>query len=161
MCFLQGKLEEAGRWFAEAARVRPEDYQALSLLGTIYADLGRAEDARTAFERSYQVVEKHVEMYPDDARAYYMGALDGIALGRREQAEAWVGRALAIDPEDPLILYNVGCVYARLGKAEQALDCLERTVAHGGTGHRGWMRNDGDLASLRGNPRFEAMIRDE
>ena len=161
LCFLQGNLEEAGRWFAEAARVRPEDYQALSLLGTIYADLGRAEDARTAFERSYQVVEKHVEMYPDDARAYYMGALDAIALGRREQAEAWVGRALAIDPEDPLILYNVGCVYARLGKAEQALDCLERTVAHGGTGHRGWMRNDGDLASLRGNPRFEAMIRDE
>jgi TolB-like protein/Flp pilus assembly protein TadD/tRNA A-37 threonylcarbamoyl transferase component Bud32 len=161
LCFLQGKLEEAGRWFAEAARVRPEDYQALSLLGTIYADLGRAEDARSAFERSYQVVEKHVEMYPDDARAYYMGALDAIALGRREQAEAWVGRALAIDPEDPLILYNVGCVYARLGKAEQALDCLERTVAHGGTGHRGWMRNDGDLASLRGNPRFEAMIRDE
>jgi TolB-like protein/Flp pilus assembly protein TadD/tRNA A-37 threonylcarbamoyl transferase component Bud32 len=161
LCFLQGDLEEAGRWFAEAARVRPEDYQALSLLGTIYADLGRAEDARTAFERSYQVVEKHVEMYPDDARAYYMGALDAIALGRREQAEAWVGRALAIDPEDPLILYNVGCVYARLGKAEQALDCLERTVAHGGTGHRGWMRNDGDLASLRGNPRFEAMIRDE
>ncbi|HEY6110195.1 MAG TPA: protein kinase, partial [Gemmatimonadales bacterium] len=64
LCFLQGNLEEAGRWFAEAARVRPEDYQALSLLGTIYADLGRAEDARTAFERSYQVVEKHVEMYP-------------------------------------------------------------------------------------------------
>ncbi|HEY6060968.1 MAG TPA: protein kinase [Gemmatimonadales bacterium] len=161
LCFLQGNLEEAGRWFAEAARVRPEDYQALALLGTIYADLGRAEDARTTFERSYQVVEKHVEMYPDDARAYYMGALDAIALGRREQAEAWVGRALAIDPEDPLILYNVGCVYARLGKAGQALDCLERTVAHGGTGHRGWMRNDGDLASLRGNPRFEAMIRDE
>ena len=161
LCFLQGNLEEAGRWFAEAARVRPEDYQALSLLGTIYADLGRAEDARSAFERSYQVVEKHVEMYPDDARAYYMGALDAIALGWREQAEAWVGRALAIDPEDPLILYNVGCVYARLGKTEQALDCLEQTVAHGGTGHRGWMRNDGDLASLRGNPRFEAMIRAE
>ncbi|HMA30831.1 MAG TPA: protein kinase [Casimicrobiaceae bacterium] len=161
LCFLQGNLEEAGRWFVEAARVRPEDYQALSLLGTIYADLGRAEDARTAFERSYQIVEKHVEMYPDDARAYYMGALDAIALGRRDQAEAWVGRALAIDPEDPLILYNVGCVYARLGRTEQALDCLEQTVAHGGTGHRGWMRNDGDLASLRGNPRFEAMIRAE
>jgi TolB-like protein/Flp pilus assembly protein TadD/tRNA A-37 threonylcarbamoyl transferase component Bud32 len=160
LCFLQGHLEEAGRWFAEAARVRPEDYQALSLLGTIYADLGRADDASAAFERSYQVIEKHVEMYPDDARAFYMGALDAVALRRLDQAETWVGRALAIDPEDPLILYNVGCVYARLGKSDQALDCLEQTVAHGGTGHRGWMRNDGDLTSLRGNPRFEAMVRD-
>ena len=159
LCFLQGKLADAARWFAEAARVRPEDYQALSLLGTIYADLGRANEAKTAFEAAYQVVQKHVEMYPDDARAFYMGALSAIALDDLEPAEIWVKRALEIDPEDPLILYNVGCVYARLGKTDQALDCLERTVAHGGTGHRGWMRNDGDLVSLRGHPRFEAMIR--
>jgi serine/threonine protein kinase/Flp pilus assembly protein TadD len=160
LCFLQGKLEEAARWFAEAARVRPEDYQALSLLGTIYADLERPEDAQSAFRRSLQVIEKHVEMYPDDARAFYMGALDAIALGRPDQAETWVERALTIDPEDPLILYNVGCVYARLGKTEAALDCLEQTVAHGGSGHRGWMRNDGDLASLRGHPRFETMLQE-
>ncbi len=158
LCFLQGKLEDAGRWFAEAARVRPEDFQALSLLGTIYADLGQAQEAKTAFEAAYQVVQKHVEMYPDDARAFYMGALAAIALNGLEQAEIWVKRALEIDPEDPLILYNVGCVYARLGKTDQALDCLEQTVAHGGTGHRGWMRNDGDLVSLRGHPRFEAII---
>ena len=158
LCFLQGNLADAARWFAEAARVRPEDYQALSLLGTIYADLGRANEAKTAFETAYQVVQKHVEMYPDDARAFYMGALSAIALDELEPAEIWVKRALEIDPEDPLILYNVGCVYARLGKTDQALDCLERTVAHGGTGHRGWMRNDGDLVSLRGHPRFEAMI---
>jgi TolB-like protein/Flp pilus assembly protein TadD/tRNA A-37 threonylcarbamoyl transferase component Bud32 len=158
LCFLQGNLGDAARWFAEAARVRPEDYQALSLLGTIYADLGRANDARAAFEAAYHVVQKHVEMYPDDARAFYMGALCAIALDGLDQAEVWVKRALEIDPEDPLILYNVGCVYARLGKTDQALDCLERTVAHGGSGHRGWMRNDGDLASLRGHPRFEAMI---
>jgi len=54
----------------------------------------------------------------------------------------------------------VGCVYARLGKTEAALDCLEQTVAHGGSGHRGWMRNDGDLASLRGHPRFETMLQE-
>jgi Flp pilus assembly protein TadD len=161
LCFLQGNLADAARWFAEAARVRPEDYQALSLLGTIYADLDRPEDAQSAFRRSLQVIEKHVEMYPDDARAFYMGALDAIALGRPDQAETWVERALEIDPEDPLILYNVGCVYARLGKTDAALDCLEQTVAHGGSGHRGWMRNDGDLASLRGHPRFETMLQGE
>jgi adenylate cyclase len=71
-----------------------------------------------------------------------------------------VQRALAIDPEDPLILYNVGCVYALMGRAEEAIDCLEGTLRHGGTGHRQWMKNDSDLDSLRENPRFQALLKE-
>ena len=42
------------------------------------------------------------------------------------------GRALAMDPEEPQVLYNVACVYALQGQADKALDCLAETIAHGG-----------------------------
>lgn len=59
--------------------------------------------------------------------------------------------------EDPWVLYNVACVYALLGQTEQAVDCLESAVDQG-MGERHWFENDPDLASLRDNPRFKALL---
>jgi adenylate cyclase len=59
-----------------------------------------------------------------------------------------------------LILYNVGCVYALMGRVEEAIDCLEGTLRHGGTGHRQWMKNDSDLDELRKHPRFQALLKE-
>ncbi|NIM01672.1 MAG: hypothetical protein GTN89_12755, partial [Acidobacteria bacterium] len=57
------------------------------------------------------------------------------------------------DPDDPGVLYNVGCVYASFGEADKSLDCLERA-----TSYREWMENDPDLDSLRDHPRFQAIF---
>jgi adenylate cyclase len=63
-----------------------------------------------------------------------------------------------MDPEEPSILYNVACVYATQGKPENAIDCLEKAIHHG-FGFREWIENDSDLASLRNNPRFQALLK--
>jgi len=156
--FLQGDLAQAAKRFEEAARVRPEDFQTRMLLAGIYTSLDRPEDAKAMRRQALEIITHHLEMYPDDARAYYFGAGAAFAVGQRDQALKWLERALAVDPEDPLILYNVACVYAEMGKIEDAIACLERTVSFGGTGHREWMRHDSDLNALRGNPRFEALL---
>jgi TolB-like protein/Flp pilus assembly protein TadD/tRNA A-37 threonylcarbamoyl transferase component Bud32 len=158
--FLQGKLEEAATRFEEASRVRPEDYQAPALLTSIYRGLGRTAEADELGRRNLERIEKHLEMYPEDARAFYFGAGLAFAHGQRAKASNWVQRALAIDPEDPLILYNVGCVYALMGRVEEAIDCLEGTLKFGGTGHRQWMKNDSDLDALREHPRFQALLKE-
>jgi TolB-like protein/Flp pilus assembly protein TadD/tRNA A-37 threonylcarbamoyl transferase component Bud32 len=158
--FLQGRLAEAAHRFEEAAHVRPEDFQTRMLLSGIYTSLGRSNDAATMRREALTIIAQHLQMYPDDARAYYFGAGAALAGGQKDKALNWLERALAVDPEDPLILYNVACVYAQMSKTEEAIDCLERTVSHGGTGHREWMRHDSDLDSLRGNPRFEALLKD-
>ncbi len=73
------------------------------------------------------------------------------------KAEGWVRRALAIDPDDVSVLYNAACVYARLGKSEEAIDSMERAVKNG-FAHREWIEQDPDLNSVRDDPRFQALL---
>ncbi len=155
--FAQGKLAEAAQWFEQASRVRPEDYQAPLLLASVYNGLGHQAEAERAFRRGLQVAEKHLELHPDDARALYFGAGSLCQLGERARSLDWVGRALAIDPEEPSILYNVACAYANLGQPEEAMDCLEKAIKYG-FGHKEWVENDSDLNSLRSHPRFQALL---
>jgi len=157
-CFVQGRLAEAARLFEQAARIRPEDYQSPNLLGLSYDGLGRRSDAEAAHRRCVQVVGKHLELHPDDARALYLGGQSAAQLGQHKQAVEWGERALALDPEDPAILYNVGCIFSLAGQTERAIDLLERSLDYG-FGYREWMGNDAFLNPLRGHPRFEALLK--
>jgi tetratricopeptide (TPR) repeat protein len=82
-----------------------------------------------------------------------------ILLGQVERAEDWLQRAVKIDPQDPIVLYNLACNYATMGKVEQGLDYLER-AAEVGAVSADWMKNDKDLANLHGLPRYEALLRE-
>ncbi|MGH7594167.1 MAG: protein kinase domain-containing protein [Gemmatimonadales bacterium] len=155
-CFQERKFEEAVRHYEDAARVRPEDYQALLLLTTPLNSLGRTEEGAASLRRGLQVAERHLELNPDDARALSLGASALTELGEPTRALEWAARALAIDPNDSGVLYNVACVYSLAGERGDALRCLEQAVQNG-FGHREWLENDSDLDQLRADPRFEAL----
>ncbi len=154
---VQGKYDEAVHYYRKASEASPDDYQVPILLAQIFHSLGRREDAEEANRKGLKLAEKAVAMNPEDARAYYMGAGALIRVGEEERGMNWAGRALAIDPDDPAILYNVACSYALTGLIDEAVDCLERTV-RAGASYREWMENDSDLDPLRGHPRFQALI---
>src|SRR5882672_10236866 len=156
-CFQEGKLEEAIRHYEDASRVRPEDYQALMLMQAPLKGLGRPEEAAAALRRGLQVVEKHLELNPDDARALYLGGGALVQVGERARGLEWARRAQAIDPDDPGVLYNVACVYSFLGQPDDAFACLEKSIRNG-FGHREWLENDSDLDPLRADPRFQALL---
>ncbi|MGH7702531.1 MAG: TPR end-of-group domain-containing protein, partial [Gemmatimonadales bacterium] len=156
----QGRAAEAARSFEEACRLRPDDYQAPSFLGMAYEAGKRGADSVTVRRHALQIIERHVALNPEDSRAMTLGA--GLLVyvgGEAERAKAleWTKRALAVDPEDSGMLYNAGCLHAVLGETEEAFGCLERAVQCG-FGLRGWIENDPDLASLRGDPRYLALL---
>jgi tetratricopeptide (TPR) repeat protein len=157
-CFQEGKFEEAVRHYQDAARVRPEDFQSWLLMSTLLKDLGRPDEALAAQRQGLYVAERHLELNPDDARALYLGAGALAQTGQREKALEWTRRARAIDPEDTGVLYNVACAYAMLGELDEAMDCIEKSVQNG-FGHKEWLENDSDLNPIRGNPRFQAVLR--
>jgi len=156
-CFQEGRLEDAVRHYQEAARIRPEDYQARLLMVNPLHGLGRHDDALEAMRSGVEVVEHHLELNPDDARALCLGANALIQLGERERALEWAQRASKLETSDPGVLYNVACVYSLGGMTDRALECLERAIENG-FGHREWLENDTDLDSLRPDPRFRALL---
>ncbi len=156
--FACGQAEKAVRHYEEAMRVRPEDYQSRLLVCQSYDDLGRHEDARAVRKHGIAAAEQQLNLNPDDVRALYMGANGMAALGQTERAKQWAGRALALRPDDGMVLYNVGCVYALLGSAEDALNCLEKAVNHG-VSQKGWFEHDSNLRRLRGHPRFQELLK--
>jgi len=156
--FAQGKMEEAAQLYEQACRVNPDDYQAPSLLAMTYAGMGRKADSVAARDRSLQIIERHLQLHPDDARALYLGAGGLTQIGERQKALEWTRRALAIEPDDPGVLYNVACDYSLLGRPEEAIECLEKAIANG-FGFKQWIEHDSDLDPIRTHPRFQSLLK--
>ncbi|MFI5244353.1 MAG: protein kinase [Gemmatimonadales bacterium] len=153
----QGKHEKAAKMFERAAELRPEDYVVPGLLGAAYTALGRAADAQASFRRQLAAASKRLELNPDDPRALYLGGIALSHLGDSVKAKDWARQALAINSGDATVLYNIACLYATSGDTDEAITLLERSIA-AGFGHWNWIENDSDLASLKGHPRFQALL---
>jgi len=155
--FQSGDLTKAAELYEQASRLNPDDYQAASLLVAVYHGLGKPAEAEATERRALRLTERHIELHPDDPRALYLGAGILARMGDHERSLEWARRALAIDPDESGILYNVACVYALLGRTEDAIGCLEKVMTHG-TFYKNWAAKDSDLDSLRADPRFQAIL---
>jgi tetratricopeptide (TPR) repeat protein len=156
--FAQGKFEEAVVHYEDAADARPDDYQALTLVASVYAALDRPTAAADARTRALGRIERHLGISPDDTRALYFGAGCLVELGEVERGLEWVERAIDRDPEDPDTLYNAACVYALAGRPQTAMDCLQTTLDLGTAKSKEWVMHDSDLASLKDEPRFQEFL---
>jgi TolB-like protein/Flp pilus assembly protein TadD len=156
-CLASGKPEMAIQFFEWAASLRPEDFQAILLVAQVYHGLGIEDEAAEARRVGPALVEQRLERDPEDARARYFGANALVALGEREKGLAWARMARAIDPKDPMLLYNLGCIHALAGNGEESLECLTMAVAEG-LSQKDWLLHDGDLDSIRSKPGFAALV---
>ena len=156
--FESGDVEKSTKLFEKAQRVRPDDYQSRCLNAVALTELGRQDEARRAHELAVESIEKHLELNPDEARAYSMGGSALIRLGETERSKQWTEQAMTLAPKDPLILYNAACNWALLGEHERALDGLERAL-EAGVAVGDWLRHDPDFESLRSHPRFQTIVK--
>jgi adenylate cyclase len=155
-CLAQGKYKEAIAPLRSASNVRAEDYQAPALLALAYTGLGRRDAASRAYARAIKVAKQQLSVSPGDVRALYLGAGCLARIGRRKTALAWAARALDLDGKDSAVLYNVGCLYAILGRHADALRCLKKVVRSGW--RKEWIKHDPDWAALRGLKEFAALV---
>jgi adenylate cyclase len=156
--FVQNKLEKAVRLYEQSSEVNPNDYQAPLLVAQIYSDLGQQQKAEASRRRGIDVAEARLKLNPDDARALYMGANGLVALGEIDRGIEWAKQALAIDPSEPMVLYNVACIQSLAGLSNDALDSLE-TAFKNGLSQEGWIEHDSNLDPLRSDPRFKRLIK--
>jgi TolB-like protein/Tfp pilus assembly protein PilF len=142
---LSGKNDGAERAFDLAIRLAPDLFEAYYFHARHCFAMGQLEKAARLYEESMRVD-------PDDYQSPLL-----VALGKRPQGQQWAERALAIRPDDPMLLYNIGCVFCLLGRVEPAIECLEKAARNGLT-HRGWYGHDSNLDPLREHPRFQKLV---
>ena len=155
--FVQGKLEKAIELYEKASHMNPADYQSPLLVAQIYVDLGRDEEAEASRRRGVHIAEERLKLNPDDARALYMGANGLVSLGEIDKGLEWARQAIELDPNDPMLLYNVACIQSLAGQVADALDSLEKSIRSGLTEKR-WLERDSNLDPLRSHPRYQMLL---
>jgi serine/threonine protein kinase/tetratricopeptide (TPR) repeat protein len=156
-CLAQGRFDDAARLFKTACAIRPEDFQAVSFLAQAYESLGQAMERDSANRRAVSLIEERLQLNPDDARGWNLGAAILATLGETERALEFARKSVAIDPDDPMLLYNVACTYSVLGRTEESLTALEHAVDKG-YGHKDWVEHDPDFDAIRNTARFQAIL---
>jgi hypothetical protein len=134
-------------------------------LGTHQLDQARALRDRNAAQSRERArvaaatLEKAVALGASAGPANMNLALAASLAGDRETALSALARARAAAENDPLIRYNSACVLAQSGEIDRAFVDLAYAIDHGGAfASVEQLSSDPDLAPLRGDPRFDALL---
>jgi len=153
-----GKQLKAAEQFKMAAKIEPDNYQPLLFLTSSYKDLNMETEMLEANKQTLDVLKNHLDFNPDDARALYLGAGALIFANKPEEALQWTEKAISINPNEIVVLYNATCIYSLLGKIDLALDYFNKAI-EAGYASRNWIDNDTDLDNIRNLPRFQTILK--
>ncbi|MGH8264744.1 MAG: TPR end-of-group domain-containing protein, partial [Steroidobacteraceae bacterium] len=156
-CAALGEHARAARHYEQAFEVQPDDYRPIVLAIQEYQAINDRAHEQRAIQRSWQALERHLALDPDDAYASDHAAGVLMLLGRRDEANRLLDRAIALRPNDYGTLYTAACTASLGGEYERALDFLDRAVGTG-QGDREWILTDNDLAPLREMDRFKGIV---
>jgi non-specific serine/threonine protein kinase len=154
--FAAGQYQEVVDLAEAAVAASGEDYNVYVPLHNALGALGKREALRNAVQQRILVLEAHLRKSPEDARGRTLLATDYAHVDRGDDAAREASLAMALRPNDAMVMYNVACVFGQLGKRAEALDAL-RKAKDAGENDATWARRDPDLAILHGDPEFERL----
>jgi TolB-like protein/Flp pilus assembly protein TadD len=155
--FANGEFEHAYEMYQRVIKLKPEFLNAYSDLRMTCQRLKREDDADRARNEQLERMPTYLLQNPDDARQRMLYATVLAEVNRRDDAVRECSLAIESSPGDPVMLYNVVCVYSRLGEPQRAIDTLRQAIAAGYENFP-WLHNDPDLDPLRDHPEFQAVV---
>ena len=127
-----------------------EDYPYLYLMrGELLLQEGNKTEADADFEK---VVQKDTIAENGSCRQYALHF-----LGWDKEAEEWMNKIIAEDPDDAGHYYDQACLYARMGRPEDSIAALRKAFEKG---YRSFshIRVDDDMDAVRDLPAFKALV---
>jgi non-specific serine/threonine protein kinase len=119
--------------------------------------MGKTEALRNYTYREIALYEAQLKKTPEDARVRVLLAGNFAFQNRFDDAQREIELAMALRPDDTMILYNIACTLCEMDKLQEAMNVLKKAWE---TGYRNpaWIRQDPDLARLHGDPEFERLF---
>jgi serine/threonine protein kinase/Flp pilus assembly protein TadD len=151
--FASGRFQEAADLAERATEANGDDYNVFIPIVNSLERLGRTLELNRYREIEMQVLERQLELVPEDVRARSLLAADYANMGRYEDAVRHLEMTVALRPNDSNVLYNAACTYSVLGKKAEAMDVLRRALACG-YANADWPRQDPDLKCLHDDSEF-------
>ncbi len=119
----------------------------IALLGLLAAGLAGGQDADHQAQK--EKIRRYMALEKDILQAFREKEYDKAVAACQAQHE--------LLPKLPGPPYNLACALARLGKLEDSLTALGKSIELG-YNDPAHLREDGDLASLHGNKQFEGLL---
>jgi len=154
--FESDRFEEAAALVERALEANGEDYNTYIPFANSLGRLGRHEAARQLKARQMGVLERQLELVPEDVRARILLSALYAEFGRDDEAVRQAQTAVALRPGEGIVLYNAACTYGVLKRKQEALDLL-RQAFDAGYGNPEWAGRDPDLSCLFDDPEFQRL----
>jgi len=148
--FVAGRYEQAIASLRTILEISPDNVNAHLDLGRALAQVGSWDAALRELQRAAEISGGH------PMALAVIGNVQARA-GRRDEALLTLDALLALEPETYVAPYYKAILYAGLGDADEAMRWLEavRESRHVGVL---WIAVEPELSSLRGDPRFRALL---
>jgi tetratricopeptide (TPR) repeat protein len=135
----------------KATTLMPENSEAHFQLGKVQLAEHELPAAVSSLERAVAIAPGNGWAWNSLAHAYLQAKQPAKAAGSFEHV-------LPYAPKNPGLLYNTACAYALAGDSGKAIELLDRAVTEGYKDKAGLLA-DPDLAALRADPRFVAIVK--
>lgn len=131
--------EQAIEAYKKAIELDPNNGEAYFRLGLAYMATGKREEAEESFKKSVDVYEKYLRNNQKDAQSYYILGQALVRLGNYQEdrakapkvyleAVAALKKAVAIEPENADMYFELGVAYNRLFQYQDAVKAFEKAT---------------------------------
>ena len=160
MLFRHGHVREAIRYFEKAGSLVDSDWHNPMMVVGCYRSIGELGTALVRAKVALERTERAISKDPTNSHALAAGANALAMLGDKHRAREWMQRALAFDPNNLSMRYNLACALVQdLNDTDAALEMLEpyfeRITSSTFIRH---LEADPDLDPIRSNARFTEML---
>ncbi len=120
-----GHIDESAKLFQEILKKDPDDALSANYLGYTWANAGQH------LPEAFKLISHAVALEPDNGA--YLDSLGWVyyKMGKLDEAEQWLRRALKKMQPDGTVLAHLGEVLAARGKTDEARQTLEQALAMG------------------------------
>ncbi|HEX8745615.1 MAG TPA: tetratricopeptide repeat protein [Pyrinomonadaceae bacterium] len=131
--------EQAIEAYKKAIELDPNNGEAYFRIGLAYMATGKRDEAEESFKKSVDVYEKYLRTNQKDAQSYYILGQALVRLGNYQEdrakapkvyleAVAALKKAVAIEPENADMYYELGVAYNRLFQYQDAVKAFEKAT---------------------------------
>jgi serine/threonine-protein kinase len=158
--FFKTKYNKAKKLYEKALRHTNNELYEYAVWGNLadtYRYTGEEEKVRDTYLNAIRLVEKLIEVNPNDAPLCGQLARYYAHVGNQKNAFVKISRALKLEPKNVEVLQMGVKVFELIDRRDLALKCLQDFIACGGN-VQSEIDKSPDLEKLREDPRYKKLV---